>query len=113
ARGIYVPVKTTKNGLVKSKVLPGFQFRVTDLYECPSPDDMIEDDVYKGFVSPGYSRAKQQAREESKARQKAEAQAREKSKARQKAQARAERKTRQESEAEIIRLKSLLAKKDF
>ncbi len=127
--GIYVPIKTTKKGLIKSKVLPGFQFRVTDLYACPSQGDMIEDDVYKGFVSPDYSEAKQQAREESKARQKAEAQARKESKARQKAEAKAreeskarqkaeakareERKARQKNEAEIIRLKSLLAKKDF
>ncbi|MCP4699222.1 MAG: Uma2 family endonuclease, partial [Gammaproteobacteria bacterium] len=80
--GFYIPVKTTKNGLVKSKVLPGFQFRVTDLYDRPSQRDMIEDDVYKGFVSRDYSEAKQQAREERKARQK-------ESKARQKAEAQA------------------------
>ncbi len=69
---------------------------------------MVEDKVYKGFVSPDYSEAKQQAREEKKARQAAEAQAGEEKKARLE-----ERKAHQAAEAEIIRLKSLLAKKGF
>ncbi len=60
ARGIYLPIKPTKEGIIKSKVLPRFQFRITDLLSRPSPDDMINDPVYQNFVLPGYREAKQQ-----------------------------------------------------
>ncbi|MCP4700652.1 MAG: Uma2 family endonuclease, partial [Gammaproteobacteria bacterium] len=61
AHGRYVSIKPLKGGIIRSEVLPGFQFRISDLYKRPSPDEMISDDVYKGFVFPGYSEAKQQA----------------------------------------------------
>ncbi|MCP4698246.1 MAG: Uma2 family endonuclease, partial [Gammaproteobacteria bacterium] len=70
AHGRYVSIKPLKGGIIRSEVLPGFQFRISDLYKRPSPDEMISDDVYKGFVFPGYSEAKQQAEE---AKQQAEA----------------------------------------
>jgi Uma2 family endonuclease len=73
AKGVYMPIKPTKGGIIKSKVLPGFQFRRQDLFNKPSPEEMIADKVYKGFVLPGYSEAKEQASEEKRARQKAEA----------------------------------------
>jgi hypothetical protein len=59
--GLYAPVKPLKGGIIKSKELPGFQFRIDDLYQKPSPDEMVKDKVYKGFVLPGYSEALQQA----------------------------------------------------
>ena len=73
AKGVYIPIKPTKGGIIKSKVLPGFQFRREDSFNKPSPEEMIADKVYKGFVLPGYSEAKEQASEEKRARQKAEA----------------------------------------
>ena len=126
AQGVYVPVKPTKQGVIKSKVLPGFQFRLEDLYNQPSNDKMIEDPVYQSFVSLGYQK-------ERKARQKAEAQAlkaeaqaleekkarQEEKKARQKAEAQAlkaeaqaleEKKARQDAENETKRLKAELAR---
>jgi len=79
ARGVYMPIKPVKGGIIKSKVLPGFQFRIEDLYHPPSPEDMIEDWVYQDFVLPGYRQEKlarqveQEARQvEQEARQKAE-----------------------------------------
>ena len=69
AGGVYHPIKPTKKGIIKSKVLPGFQFRITDLLTKPLPDEMITDSVYKGFVLPGYSKAIEKAETEKRARQ--------------------------------------------
>jgi len=91
AKGVYIPIKPTKGGIIKSKELPGFQFRREDLFNKPEPDEMIADKVYKRFVLPGYS-------EEKRARRKAEASASKEKRARQKA------------EAEIAHLKALLEK---
>jgi hypothetical protein len=74
ANGMYLPHKPLKGNIIKSKVLPGFQFRIADLYQKPSPDEMINDPVYQEFVLPGYSEAKQKLKEEKQAREKAEKQ---------------------------------------
>jgi hypothetical protein len=91
ARGVYTPIKPVKGGIIKSKVLPGFQFRIEDLYHPPSPEDMIEDSVYKDFVLPGYREEKRARQVEQQALQ-AEQQARQaEQEARQKAEQRASR----------------------
>jgi len=80
AQGMYVPIKPVDQGIIKSKVLPGFQFRIADLYQKPSLEEMSEDKVYQGFILPFYQEEKK-AREmgekalemEKKAREKAEA----------------------------------------
>jgi len=59
ARGVYKTIKPQKSGIIKSKVLPGFQFRIEDLFTKPSPDEMINDKVYQEFVLPGYLKEKQ------------------------------------------------------
>jgi hypothetical protein len=61
--GLYVPIKPLKGGIIKSKVLPGFQFRIDDLYQKPSPDEMIDDPVYQKFVLPGYHEEKRARKE--------------------------------------------------
>jgi len=61
ARGVYTPIKPLKGGIIKSKVLPGFQFRFEDLFSKPSPDEMINDKVYQDFVLPAYAKANQRA----------------------------------------------------
>jgi len=86
AKGVYVPIKRVDKDLIQSSVLPGFQFRISDLFNKPSPEEMIDDPVYQGFVLPGYSEAKKRV---------------------QRAQRRAE-----AAEAEIARLKALLAAKN-
>ncbi|EDN65525.1 conserved hypothetical protein [Beggiatoa sp. PS] len=72
ARGVYIPIKPLKGDIIKSKVLPGFQFRFEDLFTKPSPDEMINDKVYQDFVLPGYLKEKQARQAEEQARQKAE-----------------------------------------
>ncbi len=68
-KGVYIPIKPVKGQIIKSKVLPGFQFRISDLFTKPSPEEMISDKVYQRFVLPSYT-------EEKRARQAAEVRAR-------------------------------------
>jgi len=49
--GVYVPIQPVK-GVIHSRILPGFQFRLADLYRLPEPPQLIEDPVYQAFVSP-------------------------------------------------------------
>ncbi|MDM8560632.1 Uma2 family endonuclease [Candidatus Parabeggiatoa sp. HSG14] len=104
--GIYVPVKPSKGDIIKSKVLSGFQFRIADLYKKPSPEEMIDDSVYKGFVLPGYSEVKREVKEEKRARQEAEKQAQKEKWARQQAeqQTQIEQQARQQVEQQTKRL---------
>jgi hypothetical protein len=71
AGGVYLPLPI-KDGIIRSIMLPGFQFRIEDLYHCPPPVEMIKNEVYQGFVLPGYSEALQQAKIEALARKEAE-----------------------------------------
>ncbi len=70
--GVYTPIKPVNGDLIKSRVLPGFQFRISDLHNQPSPEEMAFDSVYKGFVLPYYREEKERADAENKLRQKAE-----------------------------------------
>ncbi len=59
-RGVYEPLPQTK-GIVRSLVLPGFQFRVQDLYDKPLASQMVLDPVYSTFISPLYRVERQRA----------------------------------------------------
>ncbi len=72
-QSVYVPIKPLKGGIIKSKMLPGFQFRISDLYHRPLLEEMITDPVYQQFVLPGYTKEKE-ARKKAEQRAKAEAQ---------------------------------------
>jgi cellulose biosynthesis protein BcsQ len=107
AHGIYIPIRPTKDGIIKSKVLPGFQFRQDDFYKQLTNNQMIENPVYQGFVLPDYQEAKRKAKEE---KQRAD---QEKQRAEQNAlEAKQAKQQVKEAEAEIVRLKSLLATQD-
>jgi len=68
-RSIYKAIKPQKGGIIKSKVLPGFQFRIEDLFDKPSIDEMVENKVYQQFVMPNYLREKQAHQAEKQAHQ--------------------------------------------
>jgi len=51
--GVYQPLPRI-DGVIRSQVLPGFQFRVQDLYKQPAPPRLVEDPVYSAFISPLY-----------------------------------------------------------
>jgi Uma2 family endonuclease len=65
---VYSPLPIEGSGderLVRSRVLPGFQFRVNDLIRRPDLDAIRRDPVYSGFVLPEWTRAEEaQARAE-------------------------------------------------
>lgn len=48
-------------GIVYSQVLPGFRFRVADLYTRPTPPELVDDPVYSSFISPLYRAERQRA----------------------------------------------------
>ncbi|MCP4348813.1 MAG: Uma2 family endonuclease [Desulfobacterales bacterium] len=62
--GRYVKIKSARGGIIKSGVLPGFQFRISDLYSRPSLENMSGDNVYRKFVLPFYQAEKQKAEQE-------------------------------------------------
>jgi hypothetical protein len=109
ARGIYVPIKPVGKGksVIKSKVLPGFQFRITDLYQRPSLKTMSEDQVYQGFILPFYQdekRARLKAEQRADAVQAARLKAEQRADAVQAARLKAEQRNKL-LEAELARLK--------
>jgi len=64
--GCYVPIKRVQGDVIQSQVLPGFQFRISDLDAKPSPRKMAFDPVYEKFVMPYYQAATKQAEAEEK-----------------------------------------------
>ena len=60
------------NGVIHSNVLPGFKFRVNDIYEQPDFKDLIHDDVYKSYVLLDYQEQCKKAESEIKARERIE-----------------------------------------
>jgi hypothetical protein len=96
-QGVYVPIKPVKGDIIQSQVLPGFQFRRLDLYNRPSAEEMSEDRLYQAFVLPALQAAKREAAAAANRAQAAET------------QVVAEKIARLAAEAEIARLKALLA----
>jgi Uma2 family endonuclease len=66
ARGIYVPI-APRDGVIQSQVLPGFQFRTTDLYHLPGIPTLVTDEVYRSFASP-FVRAERERAEQAEQR---------------------------------------------
>jgi hypothetical protein len=132
--GLYVPIERIDSDIIQSSVLPGFQFRVSDLHNRPSFETMMDDPVYQDFILPDYrqekiarrqaeqkvvieaKRAQQAQQAEQKALQKAQQAEQKLLKAEQVAKVEAQRAKKaeqrlQQTEAELARLKALLAEK--
>jgi Uma2 family endonuclease len=62
--GVYVPI-LPQDEVIRSPILPGFQFRLADLYRLPEPPEMIEDPIYQQFVSPFLRAERTRAEQES------------------------------------------------
>ena len=60
-RGIYEPIPATPEGIVRSTVLPGFQWRLADLDRQPPLETLIADPVYQDFVLLNVQRERQRA----------------------------------------------------
>jgi len=63
-RGRYEKMEPVSGDVIRSGVLPGFQFRISDLYRRPSLEDLAEDEVYKDYVLLSYQEARQEAETE-------------------------------------------------
>jgi len=60
------------DGVIRSKVLEGFQFRIEHLYSQPNFKDLVDDPVYKDFVCLDYQEEKKRAKMAEKRAQMAE-----------------------------------------
>lgn len=49
------------DGVVRSETMPGFQFRLRDLYRLPPLQELVEDEVYRGYVWLAYQAQQQRA----------------------------------------------------
>ena len=45
---------TSENGIIRSTVLPGFQFRIDDLYRQPELMSLIDDPVYQSYIKKDF-----------------------------------------------------------
>jgi Uma2 family endonuclease len=59
--GKYDAIDTGPEGVICSAVLPGFQFRIADLTRKPRLVDLVDDEVYRGFILPEYQAQRQRA----------------------------------------------------
>ncbi len=64
--GRYRKIRPGKGDIIRSAVLPGFQFRISDLYTRPSLEEMAEDEIYRKFVFPSFKKVKKRAEQEKK-----------------------------------------------
>jgi Uma2 family endonuclease len=60
SRGRYVKIRPA-GGIIRSGILPGFQFRISDLYAQPPLESLIENKVYERYILPSYRESKQEA----------------------------------------------------
>ena len=70
--GRYEEIQPDTEGVIRSEVLPGFQFRLRDLYGMPELEELALDEAYRGYVLLKYQAAVATAAAEAAARQVAE-----------------------------------------
>ena len=99
AAGVYVAIQS-EDGLIRSRVLPGLQFRLADLCARPAPEALRDDPVYADFMLPGWRDAEQRAEAEGLARREAEQRAETEAQARREAEQRAEEQAQARQQAE-------------
>jgi hypothetical protein len=63
--GEYAEIQPDAQGVIRSQVLPGFQFRLSDLCRQPTLEELALDEVYKGYVLLRYQAAAARAERES------------------------------------------------
>ncbi len=68
-KGQYLQIPQQPGGVIRSEVLPGFQFRLADLYAHPEFMDLIDNRVYQPYILWDYQAERQRAETE---RQRAE-----------------------------------------
>jgi len=61
SKGLYKPLKPNRFGIIKSKILKHFQFRVEDLYNRPSDRQLVKDKVYQKYVQVDFQNERKRA----------------------------------------------------
>lgn len=61
ALGKYDEILPDAAGVIRSEVLPGFQFRIADLYRQPSLVELAKDEVYQHYVLLDYQQERARA----------------------------------------------------
>lgn len=59
AVGAYIEMEPDADGVIRSQILPGFQFWRRDLKRLPSLEELALDPVYQGYVLLQYQAATQ------------------------------------------------------
>lgn len=62
--GTYVEIPPDANGVIRSQILLGFQFRRHDLKRMPSLEELAMDDVYQGYVLLRYQATEKRVKRE-------------------------------------------------
>ncbi|MDM8521912.1 Uma2 family endonuclease [Desulfococcaceae bacterium HSG8] len=93
-RGIYEHIRPVGEDIIRSGILPGFRFRISDLYTRPPLEELAADEVYHDYVFPSYKEVRQRA-------EKAEMRAEEEAARAEKAEMRAEEEAVRAEKAEM------------
>ncbi len=102
-QGIYESLEAAEQGVIRSRVLENFAFRLDHLESHPSLETLVDDPIYRLFVLKHFQEERRQKEQER--QQKEEALKREEQERQQKEQ---ERRQKEEAFAEIERLRALL-----
>lgn len=70
--GNYAEIRPGPEGVIASEVLPGFQFRRSDLFKLPVLTELALDEHYSGYVMPGFQKAVKRAEAAAASRRQAE-----------------------------------------
>ncbi len=108
----YAEIRPDAAGVIGSQVLPGFQFRRTDLLSLPDQEELALDEIYAGYVMPGYRDAVNRAEAETTARRQAEERAEDAEQRAEEAEERAAEETaaRRQAEEQTQALKAEIAR---
>ncbi|MCP4353423.1 MAG: hypothetical protein GY795_48865, partial [Desulfobacterales bacterium] len=118
--GNYKHIRPAKGGIIRSGILPGFQFRISDLYTRPSLEELAGDKVYHDYVFPSHKEVKQRAEKAEHRAEQAEHRAEQESELRKQKAAQLEKekqrtekeKQRAEKEAELRKQETARAEKE-
>ncbi|KPA13655.1 protein containing DUF820 [Candidatus Magnetomorum sp. HK-1] len=107
SKGKYKEIKPDRNGVIKSRVLKNFQFRLDDIYNRPVDKILANDSVYSEYVmvdyQKEYKRAEAERKKAEKSDRKAEAERKKAEKSDKKAEAERKRAETERKRAETER----------
>ncbi len=108
----YAEIRPGAEGVIASEVLPGFQFRWSDLHKLPDLEELALDEVYAAYVIPSLQNAVNRAEAAAVALRQAEERAEGEAASRRQAEERAETEAvaRRQAEEQIQALRAELAR---